>query len=89
MTPDDLAVRWYLICPRCNAKAFALARPETCPRCGNLEVHTERAVCPWLVNRSDSTDGERERSLLERMVERIGNTAHHETLRDEGLKDGP
>lgn len=57
MTPADATTRWYMICPRCNAKAFSVLRPDACPQCGNLDVHTERAVCPWLINRPSSLAG--------------------------------
>ena len=40
--------RWYFVCPKCEAKWFALEQKMPCPRC-SVEVRSrERITPPWL-----------------------------------------
>ena len=39
--------RWYFVCPRCDAKWFALVRETLCPRCCARGRSRERLTPPW------------------------------------------
>ena len=40
--------RWYCVCPRCEAKWFALEQKVPCPRCSTKVRSRERLTPPWL-----------------------------------------
>ena len=40
--------RWFFVCPRCEAKWFALEQKVPCPRCSTKVCSRERLAPPWL-----------------------------------------
>jgi hypothetical protein len=51
LPPDEgetaRSLRWYFVCPLCNAKWFHTERRHPCPRCGKVVVAADRLVPPW------------------------------------------
>ena len=41
------SLRWYFVCPACNAKWFHTLPRHPCPRCGTMVAAGDRVVPPW------------------------------------------
>jgi len=44
---DAGSLRWYFVCPSCNAKWFHTLPRHPCPRCGMAVAAADRLVPPW------------------------------------------
>ena len=40
-------LRWYFVCPSCDAKWFHTLPRHPCPRCGMVVAAGDRLVPPW------------------------------------------